>query len=449
MNHSSLTRIIMRLRIILLTAVILSAVTIEVHPSIASTDSTSAATSATNLRGTEKPLERNASAVQHAGRALLAVPYAGIHVVSWPVYKLLQINERYIIMPRLAKLLYLNYEAGGMRTSLFFGYETNIGLGIVGLNATADDWPVEGAEFELSGGYFTVDENLAAFKYRTKPSLLRLEILGELENKRERPFFGIGPNSPDRRFAANRQRRLGELTVSLHISDEFTAAATTYARDTKLSPSTGDEVPVNIGFPETFLSAERNQYVGLESSIIYNTRNAEDFSTRGQLVRLTAGVNKARSQVDADYRHFECELQTHLNLYRNTRVLALRVFTEGVDSRDPALIPYTELPRLGGKTGFRGYNRYRFADRSSMLISLDYRYPVTQRVRGFIFSEWGTVASKWEKLRLADIDPCFGIGLSFAGLGPPVVFHIAHSPEGYQVYFGKETIFSSESRRLR
>ena len=84
-----------------------------------------------------------------------------------------------------------------------------------------------------------------------------------------------------------------------------------------------------------------------------------------------------------------------------------------------------------------------------MLISLDYRYPITNRVQGFIFGDWGSVAQEWSKLRLADVDPAFGIGLNLFGVGPPMVLHLAYSPEGYQVYIGRETVFSNESRRLR
>ena len=52
-------------------------------------DTTVAAPSGQALRGTDRPLERDASAVQYTGRALLFVPYAATRVITWPADSIL------------------------------------------------------------------------------------------------------------------------------------------------------------------------------------------------------------------------------------------------------------------------------------------------------------------------------------------------------------------------
>lgn len=402
------------------------------------------------LRGTEQPIPRRVSTVRSVARGVLFIPYAGVRVATWPLGKLAEAEDRARVFSGLADLLRFGYERGAFRSTLFFGYESGVGLSLAGLDATAADWPEPGAKLRLSGGYRSQDQYLAAVRFRSAPHLVQWEANARLSAKPRRPFHGFGPESGETAFDAQRRRVLFEATAALRPADGWKAALTGYLRREELQqPDANDEGSVGAEFPELFAIAEESDYEGAETELSWDTRDAEAFSMKGSFVRLLGGVNRASSKEDADYRHWLGELQTNVNLWRGTRVLALRAIAEGVTSDDPANIPYTELVRMGGKTGLRGFSSDRFTDRTGVILTAEYRYPVTTRMRGNLFADWGTVAPRFDELQLSDVDPSIGFGLAYFLGDNALLTHIAHGSEGFQFYVGSETIFESRSRRLR
>ena len=416
----------------------------------ASSGPTASADSLQALRGTEAPLARRVSPLRYAARGMLLVPYAGVRVATWPLVKLAEAEDRAQALSRLASLLRLGYERGPFQSTLRFGYESGLGFSLVGLDVTARDWPEPGAHLLLSGGYLARDENLATFRFRSAPRLLQWELLGLVEHKRERPFYGIGVRSEDRVTTADRRRVLGEATLALRPTEVWAASVTGYVRrdDLRDPHDDDDDESASDRFPDLFALAATSDYAGAEAALQLDTRDREAFAMRGTLVRVLGGTDRASSGGDADYRHWSGELQTHVNLWRHTRVLALRGLIEGVESDDPSAVPYTELVRLGGKTGARGYARNRFTDTHGLLLTGEYRYPVTTHMQGGAFVDWGTVASRTEALRLADLDPSIGLRLAYVLGDNALVAHVAHGPEGFEFYVGTDTVFESRSRRM-
>lgn len=407
-----------------------------------------AADSIDALRGTERPVPRRESTLRYAARGLLFVPYAAMRVATWPLIKLAEAEDRVQAVSRILDLLSFGYERGPFRSTLFFGYESSNGFSLVGLDATATDWPEAGSKLRLSGGYRSDDENLAAFRFRSAPRILQWETIVRLENKTRRPFHGLGPDSDEELFEADRRRLLFEATAALRPANGWKAAVTGYARRDHLR-SSDESGSVTQEFPELFEAAKRSDYDGAEAELSWDTRDAEAFASRGSLVRVLGGTDLASSDGDADYRHWLGELQTHVNLWRGTRILALRALAEGVTANDPDSIPYTELVRLGGRKGLRGYPSDRFADRTGVLLTAEYHYPVTTNLQGNLFADWGTVASRFDELQLADVDPSVGLGLAYVVGDNAIVAHAARGGEGFEFYVGTETVFESRSRRLR
>ncbi len=82
-------------------------------------DTTAAGNAVQPFRGTDAPLERDASAAQWAGHVVLAVPYAGLAIAMWPVTQGVRINERYKILQRLAEIRL--FRQGETEVHAFFG----------------------------------------------------------------------------------------------------------------------------------------------------------------------------------------------------------------------------------------------------------------------------------------------------------------------------------------
>jgi hypothetical protein len=400
-----------------------------------------------DLRGTVEPLRNEVSPARRAARALLFVPYAAYRVATWPVSGLTYLQDRHRLAQRLGSLLTLS--SGPYHTSVgpLFDYESSLGVAAVGLNVRNRDWWGSGLDLKLGLGYVNDQRFLLAAGLAQEDGSVIWEFDCRREQMEERPFYGLGPRSPDRETEYDAALRLAELTLAPNHEGRLRPELVLYARDLRLHPGR-EEPSVAVAFPDLFATARRVQYAGCEASLAYDTRNLRDYSTRGGLVRLRGGWNESRLNGDADYKHYSAELQHFFDLYGGSRVLALRAFAEGVEPVGAGELPLTELARLGGKTGLRGYGRFRFADRRSLVLTVAYRYPVTARVQGELFVDWGSVAPTWDRLSLGDIDPSVGLGLMYSCRGDPLfTLQVAVGPEDVQVTVGTASIFKIRSRR--
>lgn len=118
------------------------------------------------------------------------------------------------------------------------------------------------------------------------------------------------------------------------------------------------------------------------------------------------GVDLAGPEVS--FLRAATEQQLLVNLYDHTRVLALRVYLEGVAGA-MRRIPFLELPRLGGVDLLRGYDYDRFRDRLAGLLGVEYRFELNRNIWLALFAEAGRV---WRGLSRLDLD---GLRLGFGG----------------------------------
>ncbi len=82
------------------------------------------------------------------------------------------------------------------------------------------------------------------------------------------------------------------------------------------------------------------------------------------------------------------DLQRYISLYRGDRTLTLRLYVEGVTGGLEE-VPFIDLPALGGPIFLRGYQRDRFRERNVALASVEYGYPISRNIRGYLFVDAG------------------------------------------------------------
>jgi len=399
------------------------------------------------LRGTLDPLPHRVSPLRHAARGVLFVPYAALRVAAWPVSRLAYLEERHHLVWTLASLV--TFTSGPYRSSLgpLFDFESSLGITALGVNVRGRDWLYSGLDLKLGLGYVNQRKYLLAAALERDEGPVHWEALFHREQMDERHFHGVGPHSSPDEADYGAELHLAQITVAANPGGTLQPELTLYGRDVRLLAA-DEDLSVSQAYPDHFATARQVRYVGIETGLAYDTRNRRDYSNRGGLVRLRGGWNDSRRHGDADYRHYSAELQYFVDLYRGSRVLLLRGYAEGVEPEGDDELPLTELARLGGKTGLRGYSRFRFADRRSLVLTAAYRYPVTARVQGELFVDWGSVAPTWDKLSLGDIDPCAGLGLVVGMREDPLfTFLLAFSPEDVQVAVGTTSIFKTRTRR--
>ncbi len=113
----------------------------------------------------------------------------------------------------------------------------------------------------------------------------------------------------------------------------------------------------------------------------------------------------------SSYLQLEAHAGTSFEVWRRR---TLYVGITGIDQlafgKTP--VPFSELPQLGGVDDLRGFLRGRFRDASSLLGTVEYRWPVWMWMDGSLFVDYGGVfGPQFHGLALADLRPDIGIGL--------------------------------------
>jgi hypothetical protein len=108
------------------------------------------------------------------------------------------------------------------------------------------------------------------------------------------------------------------------------------------------------------------------------------------------------------------ELVRFFDLYRGSRVLALRLFLEGATGGDgPAdrALPFIDLPRLGGPEYLRGYPEGRFRDRVVALGTAEYTWDLGNMLAAYTFLDVGRPSPSLAELELDGLRYGFGGGV--------------------------------------
>jgi len=101
------------------------------------------------------------------------------------------------------------------------------------------------------------------------------------------------------------------------------------------------------------------------------------------------------------------------------------------------------LPSLGSGSTLRGFSSWRFRDRHAVLFSGEYRWIPSRLVMdAALFYDAGTVADRFDSLRLDKMKTDFGFGVRFHSLlATPVRIELAKSSEGLRIVFAGSAAF--------
>jgi outer membrane protein assembly factor BamA len=172
--------------------------------------------------------------------------------------------------------------------------------------------------------------------------------------------------------------------------------------------------------------------VELDGNLIVDLRDSAGATSNGFYFE---GFGGAVPRVEGyRYGHYGAEATGYIDLYKKTRVLVIRAVHEAVVG-DFDQIPFSDLPRLGGPHRLRGFELDRFRDKTSMVATLEYHYPIHANIAGSLFMDAGHVGEDYAALmRLRDWHLGGGGGFIFQ-LKDRILFtfDIAYG-DGVQVY---------------
>ena len=127
-----------------------------------------------------------------------------------------------------------------------------------------------------------------------------------------------------------------------------------------------------------------------------NLANRRGHPSRG--TTWEAYVGGVPRQQSISYLHYGAVTTAYLNVYRETRVLVLKGAFEAVEGYRRGRIPFSALPRLGGARTLRGYKRGRYRDLTVAFGTLEYRYPLHDKVLGQVYVDMGSTGFSFTQL---------------------------------------------------
>ncbi|MEO8704442.1 MAG: BamA/TamA family outer membrane protein [Kofleriaceae bacterium] len=359
-------------------------------------------------------------------RGVLFVPKLAVTVVFAPLRGLIYVYERYQLSQRYFGLFFDDTRTYGIVPVA----EIEAGFGLSGGGKTLHRNVFGGNEHfsarAVFGGQF---QQAASVKLDTGTRFgdrFKLELEGVYEKHPRDKFFGIGntdivdpemhvvgETNVKARYRNRVERVMGiaDLGVAgpLHLMASGSLVDFTYASI--------EDAPIDELYPMNqivgFATGDRHSYNELEVRWDRRQRGSDwevdAVPSTGELISVFGGRVTALDD-GPDYWRAGADLQKPIRLGRGPRVLTARVYAEAVSgSRDE--VPFTALPRLGGKMLLRGYDLDRFRDRFASMGSLEYSWDLTKEFSASVFADAGRVASSVRDWNDGPLRVGYGFGL--------------------------------------
>jgi len=250
-------------------------------------------------------------------------------------------------------------------------------------------------------------------------------------------FFGIG-NDSDR----DDERQLRWVTrqasagVSAHLNDQWTSQVRGVYRSVGVTkPTTGWSAQDHFdatSVPGLF-GAKLSSFV---FSIGHDTQQRENKSFKGSSDQFELSFNRSIDGRDFAYWQYLFESQHFFPISGDGRkVIAARGLIETNVTTDGHSMPFFDMPTLGSSSTIRGFENFRFRDKTALAMSLEYRYRIWPALDWGLFIDEGQVAPQLGDLGLDRFHTGYGVRL-FVWPKPnlPISLDYGRSRETWRLY---------------
>jgi hypothetical protein len=270
---------------------------------------------------------------------------------------------------------------------------------------------------------------------------LQLTAAGAYQNAASMPFYGEGSNSNK----GNQSDFRSEFT-SARFGSQF------HFLDQKLSAgySVGGLL-VNIGpgdrggwSPTDKIFNEANT-PGLEKQSNFITGTASvtaDLTTpsfsnpKGLFLEAQDTQFWDQKDNNSSFHLLKTQATYYVPFLNGMRTLAFRARNETTFHADGQQVPFYLQPTLGGPNDLRGYERYRYYDNGTSVLSGEYRWSVAGSVEMALFGDGGNVYSRPGLIGLRELRGDGGFGVRFKNKQQEIMrFDVGFSTEGVKVWF--------------
>ena len=171
-------------------------------------------------------------------------------------------------------------------------------------------------------------------------------------------------------------------------------------------------------------------------SLDHNNKDQEQMAAEGGRQHVEVSLNEGIRKGDFSYWKYRLDFQQFFKLTSDRRtVIALRGLAETNQPNGGSSVPFFDMPILGTAETLRGYDTYRFRDKSAVALSLEYRYRIWRAMDWAFFLDEGQVAPQIGAFGWNRFHPGYGVRL-FVLPKPtfPISFDVGHSSEKWRAY---------------
>lgn len=258
-------------------------------------------------------------------------------------------------------------------------------------------------------------------------SRVRVQVGADWIDAPDVAFYGVGNASTENGQIAYEYRATTVgVTTSFRPAPSFTIGGGLDAMQTESTiPGQANSLQIlNPAYRRTRAFAELDR------------RSAGGYTRSGGLYRVdwsdyheTGAGTSSFNRTDADLRQF-------IPVFRDNWIIALHALTSTTSTALGQDVPFYLLPDLGGSHTLRGYQPWRFRDRSRLLLSAEYRWTAGSFLDMALFVDAGKVAPRLADLDLRDLTTSYGIGASFhTPVSTVTRIELARTREGNSLMF--------------
>lgn len=339
------------------------------------------------------------SAAHKAARYFLMIPTYAIRFVTWPFAIAGDEMAKHGIVDGAVNVLANEDRTFWVYPKIEFGFGSGLGGGI-GLH----HFDLFDDEYEASAYYqIHLDLNQEAKISIERPDVFYIagspvdfKAWTYYYRHHDTDFFGIGARSSksnEAKYGVDFSRTGGYL--NFNPANNLMMRWHSFFELNNSRHGKGG-TPVESVFPLSTLTAFDKflYYANFGVSLMHDTRNSDVNPEKGGLRQFTVSRYQGLGTTEYDYNEYVLDVSQYFNVFMPRNTLVLRNVWTFQQPTGGGGIPFYRLTRLDMYAPLRGFDYGRFADRSSVLLNIEYRFPVWSFLDAEFFFDTGRVFHK-------------------------------------------------------
>jgi hypothetical protein len=269
---------------------------------------------------------------------------------------------------------------------------------------------------------------------------LELTAAGAYLNAASMPYFGEGSNS----LKANQTNYRLEFTSAhfggqFHFNPKLSAGYAIGGLLTNVGPGDSDDYPsTDKIFTEANTPGLEHQsnFITGTSSVTADLTMPSFSSPKGLILEAQDTQFFDQSGNHNSFHLLQTQATYYVPFINGMRTLAFQAQNETTFHASGQVVPFYLQPTLGGPNDLRGYDRYRYYDNGSSVLSGEYRWSVAGSLELALFGDGGNVYSRPGLIGLRALRGDGGFGVRVKSKQAELMrFDVGFSPEGVRVWF--------------